>query len=452
MLGIGVCLGPPPQGRGTLSSEERERVREEWEAKVDQDGFSLLQAPRWLQTDIELGKRAVRQNPFVLEVLDPFLRGDCEVVREAVSKAPSAFEYAMPPCTGDLALVQEVVRVRGSLLSKAEPRLWGNKSLVLEALRSDGEAFGLLAEQGSPLCYDEEVVRAALESCGLMLEYVDFESMRVAISGRRPVPKERSYTQNVGVVVLRLITVIFDRVFPTDLAEVAKMKEAAQREVSQSMRAYTSCIPDPEQEREYREVTNLLVNRLLYQREKSGIDLEKREKIEEKLVSLFKKALGRPERFQEWRAQRHMLIASALAQNGYALKFAEGYQGDPEMVKLAIRSSGGGVLMHALSFVRRDREVALEAVASEGRALSYLLPPVSEDPDVVKTALENDKQALEFVSPSTPGYREIVLALVLKDPSLLRYAPTLRQDPSFLETLKRYPHVQRWLSLSRGKV
>ena len=102
------------------------------------------------------------------------------------------------------------------------------------------------------------------------------------------------------------------------------------------------------------------------------------------------------------------LIIKAIENNGNALNFFPEYLENKEMILLAIKTKP--LIIGKSSFeIRRDIEVAKQAVALDGLTLSYFSLKIQDNEEIVKLAVNNNGDALEFVSNRLKQNREICL-------------------------------------------
>mmetsp|Transcript_142378 Transcript_142378/g.258860 ORF Transcript_142378/g.258860 Transcript_142378/m.258860 type:complete len:405 (+) Transcript_142378:47-1261(+) len=95
----------------------------------------------------------------------------------------------------------------------------------------------------------------------------------------------------------------------------------------------------------------------------------------------------------------------------------------PENARWISRVETRGSLFSAASAsVRKDREVALAAVANHGRSLQYVSDELKKDRDVVLAAVRNDGYALRFAAPILKHDKEIVFAAVTQNGLALAFA------------------------------
>eukprot|EP00971_Amphidinium_carterae_P349467 6491033-Amphidinium_carterae.1 len=136
---------------------------------------------------------------------------------------------------------------------------------------------------------------------------------------------------------------------------------------------------------------------------------------------------------QAWRALRevdeiwrsdHLVVLTAVQQNGHNLQYAtEALRGDREIVLAAVQQNGDA-LQYATEALRGDREVVHAAVQCRWAALQHATETLKSHRDVVLTALQRDARALQFA------------------------ADDLLEDPTFATAVKRTLHLLKLTMLS----
>ena len=127
---------------------------------------------------------------------------------------------------------------------------------------------------------------------------------------------------------------------------------------------------------------------------------------------------------------RKEVALAAVAQEGWALRFASaGLRGDKEVVLAAV-AQDGRALRFASVELTGDKEVVMAAVAQDGSALQRASPNLQADKEVVMAAVAQDGRVLEHVSDALKADRDVVLAAVAQDGWALGFASAgLRVDP-----------------------
>jgi hypothetical protein len=110
------------------------------------------------------------------------------------------------------------------------------------------------------------------------------------------------------------------------------------------------------------------------------------------------------------------VVLAAMAQNGYALRYASAELRADREVVLAAMAQHGYALEYASAELRADREVVLAAVAQHGYALRSASVELRADREVVLTAVAQNGDALQWASEEL---RELV-------PRLRRFRPVQR--------------------------
>jgi len=124
-------------------------------------------------------------------------------------------------------------------------------------------------------------------------------------------------------------------------------------------------------------------------------------------------------------------VMTVVEANGEALEqVPKEFQGDREIVQIAVEQSEGWALQFAAEPLKRDRDIVLAAVSRSGFALEHVADELKRDRVVVLAAVEANGEALEFASEDLRDDREVVLAAVRSSGgmALSVAGPSLRGD------------------------
>jgi hypothetical protein len=102
------------------------------------------------------------------------------------------------------------------------------------------------------------------------------------------------------------------------------------------------------------------------------------------------------------------VVLKAVAQDGYALRYAdESLRKDKEVVLKAV-AQDGYALEYADESLRKDKEVVLKAVGKHGYVLMYADEILRKDKEVVLKAVAQEGMALEDADESLKGDKDFV--------------------------------------------
>ena len=91
-------------------------------------------------------------------------------------------------------------------------------------------------------------------------------------------------------------------------------------------------------------------------------------------------------------------MATAVAQNGWALRYAAAeLQADKEIVATVV-AQDGGALRYAAPELQTDKEILLTAVAQDGGALRYAAPELQRDSALLQLQALNPKVSLPLLA------------------------------------------------------
>eukprot|EP01046_Picozoa_sp_COSAG06_P048048 COSAG06_NODE_7105_length_2632_cov_3.095934_2_plen_254_part_00 len=118
----------------------------------------------------------------------------------------------------------------------------------------------------------------------------------------------------------------------------------------------------------------------------------------------------------------HQTVLAAVAQQGWALKFASSeLQGSAEIVRVAVEQDGHA-LRHASAEMRGSADIVRVAVAQAGSSLQYASAELQGSAEIVRVAVEQSGYALRYASAELKGSAEIVRVAVAQDGDALQYA------------------------------
>eukprot|EP01046_Picozoa_sp_COSAG06_P062835 COSAG06_NODE_14336_length_1161_cov_2.578799_2_plen_151_part_00 len=91
-------------------------------------------------------------------------------------------------------------------------------------------------------------------------------------------------------------------------------------------------------------------------------------------------------------------MATAVAQNGWALRYAAAeLQADKEIMATTV-AQDGGALRYAAAELQTDKEILLTAVAQDGGALRYAAPELQRDSALLQLQALNPKVSLPLLA------------------------------------------------------
>lgn len=126
-----------------------------------------------------------------------------------------------------------------------------------------------------------------------------------------------------------------------------------------------------------------------------------------------------------------------VRRDGLALRFAQEFAADREVVLAAVQQSGDA-LQFASDGLREDREVVLAAVQKKGSAIRWASAQLQMDREVGLEAVRQNGKALQFCGANLRADRAVVLAAVEQHGSALQWAkPDLRRDREVSDVASR---------------